>query len=120
MRTFKAFDITGIRTLRLLIAAAMAAGMAGCSPEQFHVYEVVEESFTAANTYDNPYMEVDLWIDLNGPEGQTCRIPAFWDGGQNFKVRMIATTPGNWTWSSGSVTGDKGLDNKKGSFSAVD
>lgn len=120
MRTFKAFDMNGIRMLRLLITAAMAAGMISCSPEQFHVYEVVEESFTAANTYDNPYMEVDLWVELCGPEGQSYRIPAFWDGGQSFKVRMIATRPGIWNWSTGTKTGDKGLDNKRGSFSAVD
>ena len=120
MRTFKAFDMNRFRMLRLLIAAAMAAGMVSCSPEQVHVYEVVEESFTAAITYNNPYMEVDLRIELSGPEGQTYSIPAFWDGGQSFKVRMIATTPGIWNWSSGTKTGDKGLDNKKGSFSAVD
>ena len=98
----------------------MAAILVSCKPEQVHVYEVVEESFTAAKTYDNPYMDVDLWIDLHGPEGQAIRIPAFWDGGQSFKVRMIATTPGTWSWSTGSSTGDKGLDRKKGSFGAVD
>ena len=120
MSTFITIDMNEIRILRFLIAVAMAAGIVSCSPDQVHVYEVVEESYTAANTYDNPYMEVDLWIDLNGPEGQTFRIPAFWDGGQSFKVRMIATTPGIWTWSTGNMTGDKGLDNKKGSFSAVE
>ena len=111
-----------IRTLRSWIMVAMAAVLVSCSPDQVqvHVYEVVEESFTAANTYDNPYMDVDLRIELKGPEGQVVRIPAFWDGGQSFKVRMIATSPGTWTWSTGTTTGDKGLDNKKGSFSAAE
>ena len=50
MRTFKAFDMNGIRLVRLLIAIALIAGMVSCSPEQVHLYEVVEKSFTAANT----------------------------------------------------------------------
>ena len=84
-----------------------------------HVYEVVEETFTAANTYDNAYIEVDLWVDLHGPDGLTYRIPAFWDGGQIFRARLVATKPGTWTWSTGATAGDSGLDNKSGKFEAI-
>jgi len=108
------------KTGRLFIALAITAGMASCSIDQTHVYEVLEESFTTAKTYDNPYMQVDLKIELSGPEGEIFRIPGFWDGGQSFKVRMIATRPGIWTWTTGTRTGDRGLDNKRGSFKAVD
>ncbi len=83
-----------------------------------HVYEVVEESFTAHTTYDNPYLDVDLWINLSGPGGNY-KIPAFWDGGNTFRVRLVATAPGTWKWSTGNITGDSGLDNKRGSFKAV-
>ena len=107
---------------------AMMASQSCPTPTQSHkqvttsqtnTYEVVEESFTAKNTYDNPYMDVDLWIDLNGPGGQHIRIPAFWDGGQNFKVRMMANEPGTWNWSTDNSTGDSGLDGKSGSFIAT-
>jgi len=83
-----------------------------------HVYEVVEEAFRAENTYENPYLDVDLWVTLTGPGG-TYRIPAFWDGGNTFRARLVATQPGNWKWSTGDRTGDSGLDNKSGSFNAV-
>ena len=83
---------------------------------QVHTYEVVEERFTAEKAYDNPYMDVDLWVDLSGPAGQQIRIPAFWDGGQSFRVRMMGTVPGTWNWSTGMRTGDSGLDGKTGSF----
>ena len=69
------------RIVHLLIAAALIAGTVACSTDRVHVYEVVEESFTTDKTYDNPYMEVDLLIELRGPEGQIFRIPGFWDGG---------------------------------------
>ena len=104
---------------RLFFAVSIILVLASCNKTRVHVYEMVEENFTAAQSYDNPYMDVDLWVDLKGPEGQAFRIPAFWDGGQSFKVRMMATRPGLWTWSTGTTTGDKGLDNQKGSFSAV-
>ena len=32
-----------------------------------HVYEVVEVSFTAKIKYDNPYMDVNFDVTLNGP-----------------------------------------------------
>lgn len=82
------------------------------------VYDVVEETFIASKTYSNPYVDVDLWVTLTGPGGNY-RIPAFWDGDNTFRVRLVATKPGDWRWSTGSRTGDSGLDNKSGSFRAV-
>jgi len=101
------------------MVAIMVAGMSSYVVAQRHTYEVVEESFTAKSTYDNPYMDVDLWVDLSGPGWQHIKIPAFWDGGQTFKLRMMATAPGTWSWSTGNKTGDSGLDGKSGSFSAA-
>ncbi|MFC1762463.1 DUF4038 domain-containing protein [Planctomycetota bacterium] len=82
------------------------------------VMAVNEISFNAQKEYANAYMDVDLWVDLNGPDGLSYRIPAFWDGGQTFRVRLVAIKPGKWTWSTGKTTGDSGLDNKSGSFDA--
>jgi hypothetical protein len=84
-----------------------------------HVYEMVELSFTAQNSYENPYMNVDLWVELNGPDQLHYRIPAFWDGGNIWRARLAATEPGEWHWSTGNKTGDAGLDGKTGIFNAV-
>jgi len=81
--------------------------------------EVEEISFTAQKSYSNPYLNVDLWVTLKGPNGQIYKIPTFWDGGSTFRARLVATSPGTWNWSTGSATGDGGLDNKNGSFSAI-
>jgi hypothetical protein len=104
--------------LSIPVLVLLTAILSGCSAPVTHVYEVVEETFTARNTYDNPYTEVDLWVSLSGPGG-SYKIPAFWDGGDTFRVRLVATAPGTWTWSTGKKTGDRGLDNKKGSFEAI-
>ena len=84
-----------------------------------HIWEKYELVFTASSTYSNPYTDVDIWVDLTGP-GFNKRIYGFWDGGQTFRVRMVATKTGAWNWKSGSSTNDPGLSGKSGSFTAVD
>lgn len=88
-------------------------------PNVIHVWEKQELTFTAANTYKNAYTDVIVWVDLTGP-GFNKRIYGFWDGGQIFHLRIVATQPGTWTWKSGSSPEDPGLAGKSGSFTVVD
>ena len=83
-----------------------------------HVWEMQELAFTAKNSYKNAYTDVTVWIDLSGP-GFNKRVYGFWDGGNTFHVRLVATGPGVWTWKSGSRPGDPGLSGKSGSFTAI-
>src|SRR6516225_9419573 len=83
-----------------------------------HVWEKQELTFTAARTYTNAYTEATVWADLTGPNFNK-RVFGFWDGGQTFRVRLVATQPGIWTWRSGSIPADDGLAGKSGSFEAV-
>ena len=66
-----------------------------------HVWEKVEIPLEARNHYDNPYTDVEVWVDLKGP-GFAKRCYGFWDGGSTFEVRVMATEPGRWSWTSGS------------------
>ena len=87
--------------------------------QEFHVYEINEISLLAEEQYDNPYTDVECWVDLSGP-GFEKRIYGFWDGGQQFKVRVTAIQPGEWSWTSGSSSAsDNGLNDKSGSFKAI-
>lgn len=92
-----------------------------CSREnsnELHVFEINEITLTAQNQYKNPYKDVTCWVQLKGP-GFNKRIYGFWDGGRNFKVRVAATSPGKWTWESGSDSADdKGLNGQTGTFEA--
>jgi hypothetical protein len=82
------------------------------------VYEKVEITLTAKGTYANPYTDVEVWVDLKGPNFSK-RCPGFWDGGQTYRVRITSLAPGKWTWVAGSNPPDPGLAGKKGSFVSV-
>ena len=84
-----------------------------------HIWEMQELTFTAKNTYKNPYTDVDIWVELSGP-GFNKKVYGFWDGGNTFRVRLVATAPGAWTWKSGCSTADPGLTGNAGSFTAIE
>ena len=94
----------------LLAVSALAAPV--------HVWEKQELTFTAVRTDSNPYTDITVWVDLTGPNFHK-RVYGFWDGGQTFRVRVLATAPGTWTWRSGAAPADAGLAGKTGSFTAV-
>ncbi len=83
-----------------------------------HVWEKQELTFTAARAYTNAYTEVVVCVELQGPRFKQ-RVYGFWDGGRTFRVRLVATEPGTWTWTSGANPPDPGLAGKSGSFEAI-
>ena len=86
---------------------------------EVHVWELQEITLQAAGDYDNPYADVDCWIDLEGPSFAR-RVRGFWDGGQTFKVRFVAIAPGEWKWRTGSNNpDDTGLNGGQGALRAV-
>jgi len=84
-----------------------------------HVWEKVEITLTTNKSYENPYTDVEVWADLKGP-GFCRRCYGFWDGDNTFRIRLLATTPGKWSWRTGSNQQDAGLNGKTGTFTAVD
>jgi len=83
-----------------------------------HVWEKTEVVLHAERAYRNPYTDVTVWVDLKGPGFQK-RCYGFWDGGDTFRVRVLAMAPGTWTWQSGSEPADPGLSGAQGTFEAV-
>lgn len=83
----------------------------------YHVWDTHEIVLHAHNTYPNPYTDVEVWVDLHGPDFNA-RCYGFWDGGQTFRVRIVATTPGTWQWESGANPPDAGLAGQTGTFQA--
>jgi hypothetical protein len=104
---------------QLMFIVAFSVSPVVAAQNVVHVWEKQELAFNAANSYKNAYLEVDVWIDLTGP-GFNKRVYGFWDGGQTFRVRFVATQPGTWTWKSGSSSKDSGLTDKSGSLKAID
>lgn len=101
----------------LLSTASFAARL---ESGQVRVWDMQEVTFRAAREYANPYVDVEMWIELEGPDFSR-RVYGFWDGGRTFKVRFVATRPGTWSWRSGSNrVDDEGLNGGRGTFVAVE
>jgi len=100
-----------------LLAVAVLAWCVPPMRASVHVWEKQEVTLTAAGSFSNPYTGVVVWLDLKGPHFSK-RVYGFWDGGQTFRVRLVATEPGVWQWTSGSSPSDAGLDGRHGEFRA--
>jgi hypothetical protein len=109
-------------TARLLYALLFLSfampSLARLQSGEVHVWQMQEITLAAARDYTNPYVDVECWVDLAGP-GFKRRVHGFWDGGRTFKVRVVATHPGEWSWRVGSNRAeDPGLAGA-GTFRAV-
>ena len=108
-------QVLGAITLLTLLPSLRAALQSG----EVHVWEMQEIQLEATGTYANPYVDVTCWIDLTGPDFSR-RVHGFWDGGNTFRIRFVATTPGDWSWTTGSnQNDDDGLNTGRGSLRAV-
>src|SRR5690606_486519 len=87
-------------------------------PSAIHVWEMQEIVLEAENEYKNYYTYVTVWVDLKGPDFSK-RIYGCWDGGNTYRVRIVASSPGQWQWTSGSKQDDLGLNDQSGEFTAV-
>src|ERR1051326_4405051 len=96
--------ICSSRMFRWIAASIGIVLLSGCAvtrdagqnaAEQLHVWEKMEIALHAAGKYENPYKDVTVWVDLKGPHFDK-RCYGFWDGGNTFRVRVMATEPGDW------------------------
>ncbi|UCF17779.1 MAG: DUF5060 domain-containing protein, partial [Phycisphaerales bacterium] len=74
---------------RVSIAALLLIVCRTALAESHHVWEKVEIVLRADKPYENPYTDVEVWVDLQGP-GFDKRCYGFWDGGRAFRVRVLA------------------------------
>ncbi len=83
-------------------------------------WEMVELVLQSNHAYENPYVEVDVWVDFTHEDGTTLRRPGFWDGDDTFKVRFASTKDdGTWHWESDANVDDPGLADGSGSLAAT-
>jgi hypothetical protein len=110
------------RKLRIafcLLFGAVGVGEARLQSGEVHVWETQEITLESARDYANPYVDVVVWIELTGPQFSK-RVYGFWDGGRTFKVRFVATSPGEWRWKARATPADDaGLNGGAGALRAV-
>ena len=54
--------------------------------------------FDYLNGGGNPYQDLMLIIQFNGPNSRTFQSYGFWDGGNVFRVRAAFPATGTWNW----------------------
>lgn len=80
-----------------------------------------EWTFTAAKAHADPFHGVELNVCFEpAAGGPGKRVPAFWAGGREWRVRFAASATGSYRFRSEcSDTSDAGLHRQEGSFKVV-
>lgn len=83
--------------------------------DQAAQWTVYETGFHSSTTYENPFWDVDVSVRFTAPDGQQRAVEAYWNGGDNWRVRFSPTQVGEWTWQTEcSDPGNSGLHNQRG------
>ena len=101
--------------LFLALAAGLIPGRVGGDEVQTQANVPVEITFTAAQSYADPFSMVTLDVLFTDPAGQVLRVPAFWAGGSTWKARYASPQPGVHRWTSEcNMVQDRGLHGSRG------
>jgi len=81
---------------------------------------VVEISFQAEKSRSNPFLEVEVDVVFTDPKGTQKTVPAFWAGGEGWKVRYASPILGTHSYRTQcSDTEDKGLHGIEGQVKVI-
>jgi len=89
------------------------------SPSAASPWREVEIRLTAQASHVAPYAAVKVWADFSCGE-EVLRRPAFWDGGDRWRLRFAAPHSGDWHWVSRANVDDPGLDGRTGTVVCAD
>lgn len=76
----------------------------------------VEFALRAAGQYADIFNQLEVDAVFTGPGGQTWRVPAFWAGGNEFRVRFAASEPGRYTFRTEATADDSGVGGVEGTL----
>jgi len=83
----------------------------------YHVHAnfMTEFALAAGRVYRDPYEDVDVDVVFAGPGGRRARVPAFWAGGQTWRIRFAPPAVGKWTYETVCTNADDpGLHGQSG------
>ena len=81
--------------------------------------QVLEWGLEAERDHANPFVDIELGVVISHKDGQSWRVPAFWDGARKWRVRFAPPLTGAYTWKSEySLRDERGLHGQSGAFSA--
>jgi len=104
-----------VRFSLLLLFVCALVPMRAAEPAKTQANVMVELSFAAKQAHADPFNELTLDVVFTDPVGTEWKVPAFWDGGANWKVRYASSTVGIHRWRSAcSDAADAGLNGVEG------
>jgi len=69
------------------------------SPTRFGIQNCASEwSFASGKTYSDPFNQVELDVLFTGPDGRAWKVPAFWSGEREWRVRFAPPLVGRYTY----------------------
>lgn len=110
----KSITMTGFTVLMLFVAACKN------QPDDVPVCQQwleTEITLTSSVQYNNPYTDVDIWVEFSGPDRLRIHRPAFWYGDSIWKVRFASPVDsGLWHWKC--FTNDTEMNGQTGVLEA--
>src|SRR5579863_1453912 len=99
-----------------VVGGALAANTTLYSQTRAGVaHTATEWSFTSGKQYPDPFNDIELNIVFEGPDGLQQQVPAFWSGGQTWRVRYAAPKAGRYSFRSVSTdTSNRDLHGQSG------
>lgn len=62
------------------------------------IWRPVVLTFESACSFDNPFLDVEIWAEFVGPSGRVIRREAYWDGDRTYRVSFAPTELGAWNY----------------------
>jgi hypothetical protein len=59
-------------------------------------FEVIEWGYNSSKIYNDPFNEIELDVIIKRSDGETWKVPAFWAGGNEWRVRFAPPEPGKY------------------------
>lgn len=84
---------------------------------QAKLYEPLDINITTSNNYNNPYTDVDIYLTANG-SAKNISTYGFWNGGQDYIMRISPTETGNWSYNI--TSNDNQINGLYGTFIVTD
>ena len=89
-------------------------------PLRIDTWHATEITLTSSFAYKHPFNDVDVSATFSNKELSITR-PAFWDGGNTWRIRFAPTRAGTWTYTTtASDTANSGLNGQSGTVIVSD
>ena len=100
-----------------ILLAAQSNASSPAENQAVEKYGLFEVELATSIKYINPYLDVLLTAQVTGPGGETFAVDGYWQGDSLWKIRIMPTSVGKWTFTT--TSNDPQLNGRTGGFDCV-